>query len=78
MTIPGRVQNGVVVLESGSILPEGAVVTVIYPTSTRPKPDGDRKRVQIPLVRTGRPGTVNLTEQQIAELLDEEDVAPRH
>jgi hypothetical protein len=76
MTIPGRVQNGVVILEGDSTLPEGAVVSVYCPTAAPPSSAG-KVRIQLPLVRTGEPGTVHLTNQRIAEILDEEDVAPR-
>ncbi len=75
MKIPGKVVNGVVVLQGGQRLPEGALVTVSYEkplirASTR-KP----KRVRFPLVRSKRPGSLNLTNDRIAELLQEEDIA---
>jgi len=75
MRIRGRVHNGVVVLEDGPALPEGTNVTVscnIAPVSReRPK----KKRVEFPLVRSKNPGTLHLTGQRIAEILDEEDGA---
>jgi hypothetical protein len=77
MTIHGRVQNGVVVLEDGPALPEGAAVTVWYPAPTGPQPVLEKKRIQFPLVRTGEPGSVHLTGERIAEILDEEDASPR-
>jgi hypothetical protein len=77
MEIPGRVKNGVVVLEDGPALPEGAAVTVYYPASRGSKPAAVKRRIQVPLVRTGQPGTVQLTGERIAEILDEEDAAPR-
>jgi hypothetical protein len=74
-TIRGRVKNGVIVLEDGATLPEGARVTVSCNTvRLRPRP-GEEKRVQLPLVRTGRPGTLHLTNERIAEILLEEDLA---
>jgi hypothetical protein len=33
--------------------------------------------VDFPLVRTGKPGTLHLTNQMIAEIFDEEDFSPR-
>jgi hypothetical protein len=75
MTIPGRVQNGVVVLDGDAALPEGAAVVVSY--STAPLKPAGKTRVQVPLVRTGEPGTVHLTNQQIAEILDDQDAASR-
>jgi hypothetical protein len=75
MVIPGRVKNGVVVLEGGPPLPEGTPVTVScdLPPSTKPPHKG---RVKFPLVRSKRPGSLHLTAQRIAELLEEEDVSP--
>jgi hypothetical protein len=75
MVVLGRVQNGVVVLESGSALPEGAIVTVSCgePSIKTGTPGG--ARVDVPLVRTGQPGSVHLSGERIAEILDEEDAA---
>jgi hypothetical protein len=76
MEIPGRVQNGVVVLEGEVTLPEGTPVNVV----PRAKPvihvAKTRRRVALPLVRSGRPGSVRLTAERIAELLEEEDLSP--
>ena len=72
MELSGVVHNGVVVLEAGRSLPEGAHVTVSceVPTGAAPK----KRRVEFPLVRSKRPGSLHLTGKQIAEFLDEEDV----
>jgi hypothetical protein len=78
MIIPGRVHNGVVVLEGAPALPEGAAVTITYPALPEAKPKGEKRRIQIPLVLTGQPGTVQLTNARIAEILDQEDASPRH
>ena len=78
MVISGRVQNGVVVVEQGQALPEGATVTVVYPPLPATKSVKAKKRIQVPLVHTGQPGTVALTGARIAEILDEEDASPRH
>lgn len=74
MEISGRVHNGVVVLEGHSSLPEGAAVTVTYPVPGGVARDVPKMRIQVPLVRTGQPGTVNLTGERIAEILDEDDL----
>lgn len=74
MTISGCVQNGVVVLQGGVSLPEGAAVAVVYPAQA---PPAQRKRVLFPLVRSAQPGSVDLTKERIAELLDADDAAPR-
>lgn len=41
------------------------------------KPVVEKKRIQVPLVQTNYPGTVPLTGERIAEILDEEDASPR-
>jgi hypothetical protein len=74
MIIHGRVQNGVVVPQGVSSLPEGADVSISYPALAEPKPVPKTRRIEVPLVRTGQPGTVSLTGDQIAEILDAEDL----
>ena len=75
MTIQGRVKNGVVVLEAGAKLPEGTPVSVsCAKVRVRRKP-GKKKRVKFPLVRSKHPGTLNLTNERIAEILQEDDLA---
>ena len=78
MVIPGRVQNGVVVLEGATALPEGAVVTINYPALAEPKSVFEKRRIQVPLVRTGQPGSALLTGARIAEILDAEDAPAGH
>jgi hypothetical protein len=78
MVISGHVKNGVIVLQGDSSLPEGAMVTVTYPAATNaPSPEKTR-RIQVPLVRTGEPGSVALTGERIAEIMDDDDVPARH
>ncbi len=76
MTVPGRVHNGVVVLEADSALPEGAIVTVTYTEVSARTANGKASRVYVPLVKTGHPGSVILTGDRIAQILDEDDAAP--
>jgi hypothetical protein len=76
MVVLGRVQNGVVVLEGNSNLPEGAVVTISYAEAPAKKATLGATRIELPLVRTGSPGSVQLTGERIAEIMDEEDAAP--
>jgi hypothetical protein len=52
------------------------VVTVSYPELPSEPPAVGRKRVSFPLVRSTQPGSVHLTNERIAEILDEEDAAP--
>jgi hypothetical protein len=77
MVIPGHMRNGVVVLEGGSQLPEGAAVRVVYPAPTGKPKAGGGMRASFPLVRSAQPGSIDLTNDRIAEILDEEDAAPR-
>ena len=70
-------KGGVIVLEDGATLPEGTAVIVsreIGSTSVRE----NRKPVEFPLVHSKHPGTLQLTSERIAELLEDEDVSPRH
>ena len=61
------------VLEGNSKLPEGAAVIVSYPAPAERVPAVEKKRVQFPLVRSAHPGSVHLTGERIADILDEED-----
>lgn len=78
MEIPGRVQDGVVVLEGGVVLPEGTAVTVSCDWVRIWRKPGNKKRVKLPLIDSKHPGTLHLTGERIAEILDEEDAAPGH
>ena len=73
MIISGRVHNGVVVPEQGAQLPEGAIVCISL--LAEQKVGRKSERVQLPLVPSSRPGSLQLTNQQIAEILDDEDAA---
>jgi hypothetical protein len=78
MVIHGRVQNGVVVLEGGPVLPEGAAVIVSFPAPQEGPLAVAKKRIDVPLVRSDRPGSLSLNGERIAEILDDEDVSPRY
>ncbi len=74
MIITGRIQNGVVVLESGIHLPEGCLVQVVCaPPAFVQRPEA--ARVRVPLVPSKRPGSVNLTGAQISKLLEDDNAA---
>ena len=68
----GHIQNGVVVLDPGADLPEGTRVFV-SPMPAKPivliRPGG------LPVVLGGEPGSVDLTNERIAEILNDEDLA---
>lgn len=75
MDVPGHVQNGVVVLDGHVKLPEGALVRVSCPPAgPRIHRPPVRKPVTLPLVKTGRPGSIELTSERIAEILEAEDI----
>jgi len=68
----GRVQNGVVVLDSGVTLPEG---TRVFVSPVPAKPVILLRPGELPVVLGGEPGSVHLTNARIGEILDDEDVA---
>ena len=74
MKISGHVQNGVVVLDGPMTLPEGAAVTVVVRSSPVVHFAKYPKRVEFPLVPSDAPGSIDLTNARIAEILEEEDI----
>ena len=77
MVLTGRIENGSIVLDGNPSLPEGATVAVTLNPVTSVKPKEGR-RVELPLVPSANPGSVAMTSERIAEIMDEEDAAPRH
>ena len=77
MEMLGRVDHGVIVPQGGQPLPEGATVRIVYEPQAEKLAKKPRHRVQFPLVRTGKPGTLHLTNEMIAESFDEDDFSPR-
>ena len=76
MTIKGRVHDGVIVLPEGVTLPEGTEV-IVSCESGGVSDREQKKSVEFPLVHSRHPGTLQLTPERVAELLDE-DVPSRH
>lgn len=79
MTLTGHIQNGVVVLDGGMTFPEGTRVSVspiprIPPVSQPTATEIVLEPGKLPYVRGGIPGTWNLTNEMIAQILEEEDV----
>ena len=74
MMVKGRVKNGVIVLEGGVILPEGAAVTVSCDVTPAVQPAA-KEQVEFPLVHSQHPGTLRLTARRVADLLEEQDVS---
>jgi hypothetical protein len=75
MSIRGRVKNGVVVLEEGPAIPEGMAVIVVCPDAASVEPVRGQRRVELPLVRSEHPGSVLLTPERVAELLEDVNVS---
>ena len=75
MVIRGRVQNGVVVLNGAATLPEGSEVAVTYPAAPAVQSGHKSHPVSFPLVRSIHPGSVHLTAERVAELLEADDVS---
>lgn len=75
MEIPGVVQNGVVVLDGTIELPEGAAVLVMYGASPVIRVAQNPKPVALPIFDSGESGTIDLTNDRIAEILDQEDAS---
>ncbi len=74
MEIFGTVQNGVVVLDGSVLPPEGVTVVVTYRTTPVIRVAKNQKRVEFPLFPSSEPGTLELTNERIAEILDEEEI----
>ena len=74
MDISGHVQNGVVVLDGGATLAEGTRVVVSQLSRDDQAPRPEKKRIELPLVASGEPGSIHLTNERIQEILDEEDI----
>jgi hypothetical protein len=74
MEIQGTVQNGVIVLDGGASLPEGAIVSVKLSDGRPIEAAPTNKRVVLPLMTGGKQGSLSLTNEQIREILEAEDI----
>ncbi len=74
MDIPGRVLNGVVVLDGSMSLPEGAAVFVSFRATPVIRFAKNPKPVVLPLFDAEESGVIHLTNDRITEILDQEDV----
>jgi hypothetical protein len=55
MTYQGTVQNGVVILQNGATLPEGAIVTIVLASrESRDRPADDSRTIGQKLAELGR------------------------
>jgi hypothetical protein len=75
MVVSGRVENGVVVLDNAVTLPEGAAVMVMLREAPVIRVAKSQKRIEFPLVPSAAPGSVYLTNDMIADILDAEDAS---
>jgi hypothetical protein len=73
MEMQGHVHNGVVVLDTGLPLPEGARVLVSVLPAAAAESTIECVPGRLPVVHGGAPGSLNLTNQRIWEILDDED-----
>ena len=74
--LPGRVENGVIVLDEPATLPEGARVCVSYHTTPRIYVAAVHKPVVLPIFDYDGPADIDLTNERIAEILDRDDASP--
>ena len=73
MIIPGRVQNGVVVLEGPMTLPEGSAVYVSNQLTPNIRLAKRQTPVVLPIFDYDGPPDVELTNERIGEIMDQED-----
>lgn len=73
MQIQGHVSKGVVVLEGGCVLPEGTPVAIYCGSASATPINQSKKRVEFPLIRSQKPGSVFLTAERVADLLESDD-----
>lgn len=73
--IPGRVKNGVVVLERPGTLPEGARVSVSYFSAPSGGAAADQQPVVLPIFDYDGPPDIDLTNERIAEIVDRDDAS---
>ncbi|MGI8978031.1 MAG: hypothetical protein ACR2FY_02275 [Pirellulaceae bacterium] len=71
MDIDGFVKNGVIVLIGGQALREGTRVTVSILQPSNTPDEKSKQRISLPMVPSPTPGTLPMTSQRVAELLDE-------
>ncbi len=75
MDILGRVENGVIVLEGGVTFPEGAQVVVSLRRRPNIRVAPTQRPVQLPIFDYDGPPDIDLTNDQIAEILTREDAS---
>ena len=74
MGILGRVQNGVVIFDGPLMFPEGTEVIVISRSTPAIQISKNQKPVELPLFRSSEPGSIQLTNEMIGQIIDDEDI----
>jgi hypothetical protein len=75
MQIRGHLRDGIVVLDRDPGLPNGTEVSVLIAPLVCEKGDKAAQALVFPLVLGTKPNSVELTNERIAEILDEEDAS---
>lgn len=75
MEIQGVVQQGVVAVDDAISLPEGAFVVVTYQQAPVLRVARNPVPVMLPIFDWGEPGTIDLTNDRIADILDRDDTS---
>jgi hypothetical protein len=75
MELLGRVDRGVIVPQGETHLPEGAMVRIVYEPEAGEPTKKSGRRVTFPLVESDKPGSLHLTNEMIAQILDEDDLS---
>lgn len=75
MTFETTVQNGSILIPEGMSFADGTAVRVICYDRVRiiPPPPSD-PRIELPLIRSEKPNSVELTNEMISGLMTEQDV----
>jgi len=73
MSIEGVVRDGVVVLDKNARLPEGTRVLVSAAPTVTSRGEIVKKPGELPIVRGGALGTVDLTNERFHEIIEAED-----
>lgn len=76
MELLGRVDHGVIVPQGDANLPEGATVRIVFEPEAAAVAKKPGHRLKLPLVESDKPGSLHLTNEMIAEILDEDDLSP--
>ncbi len=75
MEISGVIQNGVVVFDGRVPLPDGTVVVVTTQTAPVVHVADQPVAALLPIFPSDQPGAIDLTNDRIAEILDQEDAS---